>query len=500
MPSTQGRLILAGSVLLAAAGRIFGSDELLAVGIAGVVVVVLSVAHVRVRRGVSLTDRSLEPSPIHVGDECRARLRIVNTGRFPTPVLNLTDHATVSTEASTTSFDTPEMLVAPVPARDELEVAYQIPTGRRGRVTVGPLTLTLTDPLGVSVRPLRFEALSEALIHPAVHPVEPPPRRLGSNFDAVRRSPLNQSGDELYGMRPFQQGDDPRRIHWPLSAHHDELIVRQFEEFSPTHTTLLLDTRIDPTGTETTRDRFEATMSAATRDRFEATMSAAARDRLGATMSAAAKDRLGATMSAAAKDRLGATMSAAARDRFEAMVSAAASICRAGQRRGDRIRLTTSAGFDSGYGSGSAHLDRIYEHLAVVDPQPGSLFEAIDRLCGERDGGLVVVVAAALDGTETDLMNRMGSPFGSTTVVLFAGTESAQPGTPPAAAAPAQPGTPPAAAAPAQPGTPPAAAAPGPGLVWVAKPQEFVGAWAEYAASRTGVATPTDPAIAADRR
>ena len=258
-----------------------------------------------------LIARSLEPNCIHAGDNCQVRLKMFNPGRFRTPVLHIADRFLLSSEASTTSFDTPEMLIAPVPARGDLEVSYQLPTKRRGRVSVGPLSLTLTDPLVVSARHIRFEEPSEVLIYPAVHPLEPPPHRLGNTFEAVRRSPLPHSGDELYGLRPFQQGDDPRRIHWRSSAHHDELIVRQLEEFSPTHTTLLLDTRIDPTSAEGKEDRFEAMVSAG------------------------------------------------GESRFEAMVSAAASICRACQRRGDRIRLTTSADFDSGYGSDSAHLHKI---------------------------------------------------------------------------------------------------------------------------------------------
>ena len=142
---------------------------------------------------------------------------------------------------------------------------------------------------------------------------------------------MAQSGDELYGLRPFQMGDDPRRIHWRSSAHHDELIVRQFEEFSHTHTTVLLDTRF------------------------------------------ALWDQ---------ESRFGDG------ERFEAMVSAAASICRASQRRGDQIRLLTTADFDSGYGSDSAHLHKIYEHLALVSPDISSLHTAVEQLSRGHGGGV----------------------------------------------------------------------------------------------------------------
>ena len=365
MLTLSGWLLLIGSALLVASGLVFGSDEFLAVGIAGAAVAILSAAYVKVRKPLRVMTRSLRPQQVHVGDECQVRLEMANPGLLRTPVLRLADEISFSTKNSTTFFQSPDLLVAPVPSGDGVTVAYRLPTEERGRVTVGPLTLTVTDPLSMSARRFHVGGQAEALVYPAVLPVSPPPRLPGSTFDAVRRSPMAQSGDELYGLRPFQRGDDPRRIHWRSSAHHDELIVRQFEEFSHTHTTVLLDTRIAQQGTE------------------------------------------------------------AERERFEAMVSAAASICRASQRRGDQIRLTTTSDFDSGYGPDSAHLHKIYEHLALVGPDFGSLISAVERLGREHGGGLVVAVVAAVDGTESRSLMPLGSQFSSKTVVLFADAEEA---------------------------------------------------------------------------
>lgn len=366
MLTPSGWLLLFGSALLVAAGRVFGSDELLAVGIAGAAVAVLSVVYVRARRPLRVITRSLKPQQVHVGDECQVRLEMANPAMFRSPVLRLADDVSFSTKSSTISFQSPDLLVAPVRADDSLTVAYRLPTEERGRVVVGPLTLTVNDPLSMSARHFQLGGQAEALVYPAMDSIGPPPRLPGSSFDAVRRSPMAQSGDELYGLRPFQRGDDPRRIHWRSSAHHDELIVRQFEEFSHTHTTVLLDTRSALLGTE------------------------------------------------------------ADSARFEAMVSAAASICRASQHRGDQVRLTTTADFDSGYGADSAHLHKIYEHLAMVGPDVGTLMGAVERLGREHGGGLLVAVAAAVDETEPRSLMPLGSQFSSKTVVLFADASQAQ--------------------------------------------------------------------------
>ena len=366
MLTPSGWLLLIGSALLIAAGRVFGSSELLAVGVAGAVVAILAVAYVKFCPPLRAISRSLNPQQIHVGSQCHVQLDMANPSRLRTPVLRLADEISFSTKNSTSDFRSPDLLVAPVSPGNRLTASYRLPTEERGRVITGPLTLTVTDPLSMSARHFQVGDQAEALVYPAVFPIGPPPRLPGNTFDAVRRSPMAQSGDELYGLRPFQRGDDPRHIHWRSSAHHDELIVRQFEEFSHTHTTVLLDTRSAQLDTE------------------------------------------------------------AGLERFEAMVSAAASICRAGQRRGDQIRLTTTSDHDSGFGCDSAHLHKIYEHLALVSPDIASLIGAIERLGREHGGGLVVAVTAAVDGTEPRSLIPLGSQFSSKTVVLFADAEQAQ--------------------------------------------------------------------------
>ena len=410
MLTATGWLLLIASALLVAAGQVFGSSELLAVGIAGAAVAILSVAYVRVRQPLRVTARLLKPLQVHVGDDCQVRIELTNPSSLRSPVLQLADSHTFSTESSSDHFQSPDdLLAAPISGRDEMTVAYRLPTAKRGHLKTGPLTLTLTDPLGISSRRFESGEPAEALVYPTVFPIKPPPRLPGNTFDAVRRSPMAQSGDELYGLRPFQRGDDPRRIHWRSSAHHDELIVRQFEEFSHTHTTVLLDTR------------------AVLLD-FES--------------------------------RVGDG------ERFEAMVSAAASICRASQHRGDQVRLVTTADFDSGYGSDSAHLHKIYGHLTLVSPDVGSLFGAVEWLSRGQGGGLVVLVAASVDGTEPGSLTSLGSHFSSKTVVLFAGAE------------------------PTEPEQLPPSFIPGTALLLVDKPPGFADAWAGHTASSE------DPSIA----
>ena len=47
--------------------------------------------------------------------------------------------------------------------------------------------------------------------------------------------------EDLVTLRPYVVGDDLRRVHWPSTAHADELQVRRDEERWQGHLTVLLD-------------------------------------------------------------------------------------------------------------------------------------------------------------------------------------------------------------------------------------------------------------------
>lgn len=54
---------------------------------------------------------------------------------------------------------------------------------------------------------------------------------LGGEGPAEQRT--HRRSEELFDLRKYQAGDDPRRIHWKLFAHLEELFIRQGEEEPP---------------------------------------------------------------------------------------------------------------------------------------------------------------------------------------------------------------------------------------------------------------------------
>ena len=74
---------------------------------------------------------------------------------------------------------------------------------------------------------------------PAVHAVSPELlRQLGAMGHAPARR--RGGGSDLYNLRGYRSGDDPRLIHWPSSAKTQNLTVRELEAETTEDTRLIL--------------------------------------------------------------------------------------------------------------------------------------------------------------------------------------------------------------------------------------------------------------------
>jgi uncharacterized protein (DUF58 family) len=59
-----------------------------------------------------------------------------------------------------------------------------------------------------------------------------------SGVEAVSKA---GGSEEFFGTREYRQGDSLRYIHWPSTARHSQLIVKEFEIRAATEATLVLD-------------------------------------------------------------------------------------------------------------------------------------------------------------------------------------------------------------------------------------------------------------------
>ena len=109
-------------------------------------------------------------------------------------------------------------------------VTLALPTVRRGWMPLPPLKLHSTWPFGLFrawswLRP-QFSLLVYARAEAAAA-MPPAPSPTGEHA-----TPLGGESDESAGLREYRPGDPPRQIAWKVSAHHDDLRVRQPERVS----------------------------------------------------------------------------------------------------------------------------------------------------------------------------------------------------------------------------------------------------------------------------
>ncbi len=114
----------------------------------------------------------------------------------------------------------------------------------RGRWTVGPLSVRLTDPFGLCELTRSFATSDDLVVTPVVSLL--PGVRLGGDWtgggDAASRS-VAVSGSDDAATREYRHGDDLRKVHWRSTARVGELMVRREEQPFQSRATLLLDSR-----------------------------------------------------------------------------------------------------------------------------------------------------------------------------------------------------------------------------------------------------------------
>lgn len=348
MLTRQGWLAALGAVALLLMGRVLGLVELFALGVLAGALVVAAALLVSGARLELEVGRTVHPARVHVGTVSRVDLTIRNLRAAGTPVLRFKDPVTGTRGA--------DLLVSPLGRGERTVAAYRLPTERRGLIQVGPLEVLVGDPFGLtSVATVAAPAVA-LTVYPHIDQIDPLPYTTGHDPLAGARQPnvLGRTGEDFYALRPYSVGDDLRRIHWPSSARHDELLVRQNELPWQGRTTVLLDVR-----TVTHRG-----------------------------------------------------------GSLEVAVSAAASIVNATARRNDLIRLMTSGGSDSDFAPGSDHVEAIMDHLAVLSASPaGSLRRSIELLGRRSTGGALVVVVADAPSDDLRAITQLVGRYGSLTVV-----------------------------------------------------------------------------------
>lgn len=106
----------------------------------------------------------------------------------------------------------------------------QVVCRRRGRMPLGPTRLATSDPFGLFRVERRVPASTSLLVLPETVPLsyQPLGGELRQDGGATARG-LPTAAATIRSIRGYLPGDPLRHVHWPSTARHGHLMVREFE-------------------------------------------------------------------------------------------------------------------------------------------------------------------------------------------------------------------------------------------------------------------------------
>jgi uncharacterized protein (DUF58 family) len=345
----RGWAVLVAAVVAYGCGAWVGFPVLRALGGAGVGAVAAALV-VTARRPRVAVSREVYPDRVQRGRPAFARLRVHNDSPRRHGGFTAGDQVDGGYHS---------VAVRPLAPGADAVYHYELPTARRGRIQVGPLTLERVDPLGLGRSRLTTGDTTTMWVHPKTYPVRalvaghPRHHHEGRTTDNSPHGTL-----DLRDVREYVPGDEVRHLHWKATARTGRLMVRDYVDPNQPRFTALLDTRSDLLPPEV----------------------------------------------------------------FEEAVDLTASLMNAAAEAGYWCRLTTTGGVDLKLRGGQQSLRQVLDELCELTSQPGSapLVPVPLTRTGDRGGSLVVVLASAYH-EDLAAVAALRPHYASTVVIALAG-------------------------------------------------------------------------------
>lgn len=189
----------------------------------------------RMVRGVEVAREA--PERVHQGDVVRVDLAVTNSSKGMRASLVVGDRFLAPTEVFVSHLAPGERATL-VTARE---------ASRRGIQGADAVVLRSDAPFAVAERRRRIGAAGRTLVLPRVEPLGELPfvDRAPTHERALRAAPRRGGGPEFLGIREYRPGDSMRHVHWPSTASHGTVMVREFEEETTRRLAIVVDVAID---------------------------------------------------------------------------------------------------------------------------------------------------------------------------------------------------------------------------------------------------------------
>jgi uncharacterized protein (DUF58 family) len=256
--TTRGRSFVAAGFAVLIAAIATSQKDLLRVSILLLALPIVSALVVARTRYRLSSRRRLSSARTAAGQESAVTLRLDNISRLPTGLLLVEDKVPYVLGSR------PRFVLDRVEPRGRREVTYTVRSDVRGRYSLGPLTIRLTDPFGMCELQRSFSSRDTLVVTPQVHQL--PHVALAGEWTGSgesRARSLASAGEDDAGVREYRVGDDLRRVHWRSTARLDKVMVRREEQPWQARATVLLDSRSTAHGGEGPGSSFEWSVSAA---------------------------------------------------------------------------------------------------------------------------------------------------------------------------------------------------------------------------------------------
>ena len=147
-----------------------------------------------------------------------------------------------------------------------VELRGELRPARRGRATLGPLTIRTAGPKGMAGRQSKVALTDEVKVYPALRgraEVELRFRRAHLLQSGLRSSAYRGGSDEFDSLREYRPDDEFRRINWKATARSPRPIANDYREEHNQQVVMLLDASRATAGQVAGVSRLEHSLDAA---------------------------------------------------------------------------------------------------------------------------------------------------------------------------------------------------------------------------------------------
>lgn len=235
MPTLRGWAALGAAFALGVLWIGFGERLLLAAAIFLLGSVCVGVVYVRSSAPRARLTRRIAPLQVHDGERAIVELSLVSSRRLYAAIVEDVVH----------SLGTASFVAERVDESEPMTARYEVLCKPRGVYKVGPAVLRVRDAMALAESVSSGRRADRLVVFPHVENLSglPVVRGQDPNVNSARANFSHSGGDDFFTLREYQRGDDLRRVHWPASAHRDELMIKQLEMPWQSRALVLLDIR-----------------------------------------------------------------------------------------------------------------------------------------------------------------------------------------------------------------------------------------------------------------